>query len=68
MAANAPRAEGIDAELDAAQVAWLPDGTALLALKTGHLLAAALQSSGGMVQRIQVHKPCSLCRTDHRGS
>ena len=53
VAADAPLAEGIDAELDAASVAWLPDGTALLSLKTGQMLVVALHSDGGLVRKIQ---------------
>ena len=53
MAKSAPRAEGIDAELDIARVTWLPGGTALLLLRSGQMLLASLQVEGGVVRRIQ---------------
>ena len=52
-AKGAPRAEGVDAELDAARMAWLPDGTALLMLRSGQMLLASLHAEGGVVHRIQ---------------
>ncbi len=52
-AKGAPRAEGIDAELDAAHAAWLPDGTALLMLRSGQMLLVSLHAEGGVVRRIQ---------------
>ena len=52
-AKSAPRAEGIDAELDTAHVTWLPAGAALLLLKTGQMLLASLEADGGVVRRIQ---------------
>ena len=55
-AKGAPRAEGVDAELDAAHVAWLPDGTALLMLRSGQMLLASLHAEGGVVRRIQARQ------------
>ena len=59
MAKTAPRAEGIDAELDAARVAWLDDRTAVIGTKSGQLLAATLAVEGGAVRRIRVRRPAA---------
>ena len=55
-AKSAPRAEGIDAELDAAHVTWLSGGAAVLLLRSGQMLLASLQTEGGLVRRIQVQR------------
>ncbi len=53
-AKGAPRAEGIDVELDAARLAWLDSRTAVVGTKSGQLLAATLPSEAGAVRRILV--------------
>ena len=61
-AKGAQRAEGIDAELDAAHAVWLPDGTAMLMLRSGQMLLASLHAEGGVVRRIQARRlSISLC-------
>jgi len=55
-AKGAPRAEGVDTELDAAHVAWLSDGTALLMLRSGQMLLASLHAEGGVVRRVQARR------------
>ena len=55
-AKSAPRAEGIDAELDAAHVSWLPGGVALLLLRSGQMLLVSLEADGGVTRRIQARR------------
>jgi hypothetical protein len=56
VAKSAPRAEGVDAELDAAHVTWLPGGAALLLLRSGQMLLASLDADGGVARRIQARR------------
>ncbi len=58
VAKSAPRAEGIDVELDAARIGWLDERTAMIGAKSGQLLAATLAAEGGSVRRIQVMAKC----------
>ncbi|KAK9815325.1 hypothetical protein WJX72_001813 [[Myrmecia] bisecta] len=55
-ALHAPRAEGFEIELDAANAAWLSDTTLLLALKTGQLVLVNLHMESSVVCRIQLTK------------